>query len=865
MEQVGQLASKLIDRVVSKDDEKEDYDPSDAVEQQQAELDKAEDEHLVKSLPSDPSKSSAMDDEKEVDDEEEEGSSSSDIDSLDEEAVVSSRAFGKEFESAIDHISEIAKSHRAEMISSIKEQIESETGQFVSDEMVSSAMRPFAVDQVESMDIGSTTDDESAVSVEESAENGDGDEEYDEEVGSDQMEEPTAKESQQILGASSCWKEALSAVRDLAACDQELLVNSLCDIHLELNSEEPSLSELHGMFSGIRAEFASEAVEMETASEWGSESESLAPSLLAAEMEVALVQVRKQAQLDQEGLVEFIMSYFQDFNGCDPTVEDMAAIFGRIKESFAEEEREEFLERNEDGVDSEEDSDYEYGESEDAEAEQYAEDEAEDVYGDGLGVEAEVDAAERERESVLDEEEAFDCLLALIDDEEEMVNEAVFEELWCSAMEHVARIGHEDGLSMMEAIVEQFEEETGQIATAEMVAAAMAAASTLNDVGSSEWAETESESEDEEEVAIEMALALSTVRELGALHAEQLVNAVIDRIVDEEGEEPSLEELHSIFEDVQDGLAEEEAADHDLSGELDHDSFAAEWLSAMDHIKMVALHHQEPLVDALCDSFYDQYGAEPSTPELYEIFAEIKASFAEEAADDLLEAELTEIERQRAEDDEDDDDDQEDSDYSPLLDAFDYSLDAVDDVLFHDSECDDTASSDSDYEEMADQEALQSAYAQDERDDVASSTDSDRDGDDENDHDEELGSDSEYSPNRDSADYYADYEAEHLYSADDDALSQSDCDDDDESGSEQEEDVSYNPDYDLFDYSADFDLFQGHSLEDENDDDFLDSSYSAGNDEYDYAQDVEDDFASSQELSASEDGEEVEDNLEVAA
>jgi len=543
----------------------------------------------------------------------------------------------------------------------------------------------------------------------------------------------------------------------------------------------------------------------------------------------------------------------------------MAAIFGRIKESFAEEEREEFLERNEDGVDSEEDSDYEYGESEDPEAEQYAEDEAEDVYGDGVGVEVEVDAAERERESVLDEEEAFDCLLALIDDEEEMVKEAVFEELWCSAMEHVARIGHEDGLSMMEAIVEQFEEETGQIATAEMVAAAMAAASTLNDVGSSEWAETESESEDEEEVAIEMALALSTVRELGALHAEQLVNAVIDRIVDEEGEEPSLEELHSIFEDVQDGLAEEEAADHDLSGELDHDSFAAEWQSAMDHIKMVALHHQEPLVDALCDSFYDQYGAEPSTPELYEIFAEIKASFAEEAADDLLEAELTEIERQRAKDD---DDKQQDADYSPLSDAFDYSLDAVDDVLFHDSECDHTASSDSDYEEMADQEAMQSAYAQDERDDVASTTDhdlDDEDEDDEDDHDEELGSDSEYSPDRDSADYYADYEAEHLYSADDDALSQSDCDDDDddESGSEQEEDVSYNPDYDLFDYSADFDLFR-HSLDDE-DDDFLDSSYSAGNDDYDYAQDVEDDFASSQELSASEDGEEVEEDLEVAA
>merc|ERR1719326_2751254 len=108
-------------------------------------------------------------------------------------------------------------------------------------------------------------------------------------------------------------------------------------------------------------------------------SEEVDAAHFALEMESALCSVRKQAQLDQLGLVDFVVSYFQDFNGCDPTVEEMAGIFGRIKALFAEEEREEFLEQNEDGDDSEEDSDYEYGESEDPEAEQYAEDEAEDV------------------------------------------------------------------------------------------------------------------------------------------------------------------------------------------------------------------------------------------------------------------------------------------------------------------------------------------------------------------------------------------------------------------------------------------------------------------------------------------------------
>jgi len=449
-----------------------------------------------------------------------------------------------------------------------------------------------------------------------------------------------------------------------------------------------------------------------------------------------------------------------------------------------------------------------------------------------------------------------------------MVKEAVFEELWCSAMEHVVRIGHEDGLSMMEGVVEQFEEETGQIATAEMVSWAVAAASTLWDghsTGSLE-AESESEDEDEEEVAIEMALAMDTVRELGALHAEQLVNDVIDLIVDEEGEEPSLEELYSIFDDVQDGLAEEEAEDHDHSGECDHDSFAAEWESAMDHIKMVALHDQEALLDALCDSFYDQHGAEPSTPELYEIFAEIKASFAEEAVEDLIETELEAIERamDRQQDDDDDDDD---SDYSPDSDAFHYSLDALDDVLFHDSEYDDADSSDSDYVADDDQEALQSTYALDRDDDVASSED---DGGDQIDGDQqeaaELSEDSEslYSPDSDPADYYADYEADHFYSAPSDY--DHDLDDGSASGSgsdsdSQQTDVSYNPGFDLFDYSFDHEPFEGHSDDQYSDD----STYSEGKDRYDYDQDLEDDFASSDSISGSEeDGQELEEREEAA-
>merc|ERR550517_324891 len=77
-------------------------------------------------------------------------------------------------------------------------------------------------------------------------------------------------------------------------------------------------------------------------------------------------------------------------------------------------------------------------------------------------------------------------------------------------------------------------------------------------------------------------------------------------------------------------------------------------------------------------------------------------------------------------------------------------------------------SSDSDYVADDDQEALQSTYALDRDDDVASSED---DGGDQIDGDQqeaaELSEDSEslYSPDSDPADYYADYEADHFYSA----------------------------------------------------------------------------------------------------
>merc|ERR1740123_2882070 len=262
-----------------------------------------------------------------------------------------------------------------------------------------------------------------------------------------------------------------------------------------------------------------------------------------------------------------------------------------------------------------------------------------------------------------------------------------------------------------------------------------------------------------------------------------MVHRICDQFVEENGEEPSLNELYSIFGLIQECFAEEEVQDEEDCGETDAVSFAEEWSSAMEHVQSLAREDQESLVDLVCDIYADHHGAEPSTPELYEIFAGIKASFADEATEDLIESEVTALE---LDGDESESEENDDEDYSPEEDSFDYQMDALDEVLYHDSEFDEQDASDSDY--LAEKDALELTYVVDAEDDVAESSESE-----ENEEDEkasELGSDSEWSPDKSAFDYLSDYEAEHFYSSSSPSSSS-------ESESASVFDADYNPGYDV--------------------------------------------------------------------
>jgi len=72
----------------------------------------------------------------------------------------------------------------------------------------------------------------------------------------------------------------------------------------------------------------------------------------------AFENVTKLGASHQEEFIKKISGTFTELNGVEPTTEQIATIFGRIKEQFAEEVREEFLEMNEDDNNDENDEDY---------------------------------------------------------------------------------------------------------------------------------------------------------------------------------------------------------------------------------------------------------------------------------------------------------------------------------------------------------------------------------------------------------------------------------------------------------------------------------------------------------------------------
>merc|ERR1719491_1199939 len=381
----------------------------------------------------------------------------------------------------------------------------------------------------------------------------------------------------------------------------------------------------------------------------------------AAEMESVLEGVRALGRKHRVELENRFRAQFSDVNGAPPTDEELSGIFARVREQFAEEARDEFLDIH-DQEELEGDSDYEP---------------TADEFTFSFFKDLEDDFAESEAEEPL------------------RANPLSFREEMDLALSHVRELASEHRDEFANRICDIYREENGESTElgdlVEMMRISKVGLAT--EFKSAEQRELEqlremsefaaAHSESSLDVAEEMESALEGVRDLGTAHRSDFVHSICDAFATLNGDEPSAEDLREMFQDIKISFAEEamgsfEAREFELASERsddasddyhpsDDDSFdyeaddadqsafdaefdaeifgeviqelneellADEMNFALEHVQNLASLHQNEFVNQICDIFATENGEEATAAELFSIFGAIKHGFADEATED---------------------------------------------------------------------------------------------------------------------------------------------------------------------------------------------------------------------------------------
>merc|ERR1712154_298196 len=182
------------------------------------------------------------------------------------------------------------------------------------------------------------------------------------------------------------------------------------------------------------------------------------------EYALALQNVRKLGSYHQEEFVNSLCDTFEYLNGEEPTINDLAAIFGRIKEQFAEEAIEDDLECDL-SDDDEEDSDYDPDDSD------YDPSDPLDVEQAQIDQELDCEESESAQNTEDEDEENADWIYGA--DEESILNADDFDSEYFEAIDCARKQAQIDGEKILSIISEQFEQETGDQATEEMLEQAL--------------------------------------------------------------------------------------------------------------------------------------------------------------------------------------------------------------------------------------------------------------------------------------------------------------------------------------------------------------------------------------------------------
>merc|ERR1719334_2633100 len=145
-----------------------------------------------------------------------------------------------------------------------------------------------------------------------------------------------------------------------------------------------------------------------------------------------------------------------------------------------------------------------------------------------------------------------------------------------------------------------------------------------------------------------MDFALEHVRNLASLHQNEFVKKMCDIFAAENGKEASTAELYEMIGAIKQGFADEAAEEAEESvsevesevsgsasdadsGDFDEEALDEEMEVALKHVRDLGAIHQNEFVNTICDLYAEEYGAEPSTEELYDLFSDIQQVFAAEA------------------------------------------------------------------------------------------------------------------------------------------------------------------------------------------------------------------------------------------
>eukprot|EP01083_Nonionella_stella_P174395 604394_1 len=300
--------------------------------------------------------------------------------------------------------------------------------------------------------------------------------------------------------------------------------------------------------------------------------------------------------------------------------------------------------------------------------------------------------AEEDEEDKKEEEPELIAKSGDTDNEECVVHADEFEKEFNEAIENVLRVAQMDREAILSNVRKEYERETGQEPTDQMIADAF---KTFNICGTEE---TQNDADDEacdvdpQQFGKEFEKALQIVREVAKVDQELLVNAICNIYNDLCDEEPDAKQLSEIFGAVKEELAdeareefvelyqvvedddsdsdydeeeeeeesssssseqtshsesnEEEEATADDEIDINTTQFRTEFEEALAVVRDVAKLDQELLVNGICNIYNDLAEEEPDVTQLQEIFGAVKDELADEAKQQFVVKILDEDEKE---------------------------------------------------------------------------------------------------------------------------------------------------------------------------------------------------------------------------